>query len=255
LPKDRSYSDEALKGAIEKAVSWTQVSTFLGSASGSVIQSARKRATTLGFEVGHLEGSALAVGPHRALVPTRTGSTIDKGHATVAVVTALLTLKGFVVVPALEGSRYDLLLEQPEGRFLRLQCKTGRLRDNAVQFHTRSQTGRSHNVRPKAYTKAEIDYFAVFCVETGSCYLVPVQEASVVVTLRLEPPANGQIFASGRRRMSSPACLIFRSCSLRSSSLTVERRSRGSTPFDSGERMVRVSPYAEEWFETKVTSS
>lgn len=197
MAKERSYSDSDLQQAIDTAASWNQVSMILGrgKASGSVLTSARKRARELSLDVKHLDGSASRIGAHHALVPTRTGSTNDKGHVAVAFVSAVLSAKGFVVVPALEGSRYDLLLEQPGGRFLRLQCKAGRLRRGIVEFHTRSLTGRAAAIKPKAYTRDDIDYFAVFCPENGAVYLLPLEDAvSRVVSLRIVPPANGQTF-------------------------------------------------------------
>jgi hypothetical protein len=42
--------------------------------------------------------------------------------------------------------------------------------------------------------EGEIDYFAVYCRETGGVYLVPISDVPVTntATLRVEPTKNGQ---------------------------------------------------------------
>lgn len=200
MAKERSYTDDQLRQAIREAVSWTQVSTLLGAkkGSGSVVTSARKRAELLGIDVSHLTLQAAKVcDKHATLVPTRKGTTTDVGHIANAFASAILAVKGFVAIPALEGSRYDLLLEQPQGRFERLQCKNGRIRGKVLQFNTRSRSGGLYKAGyvSKAYTKDDIDYFAVFCSDNGTLYLIPVEDVqSSVMSLRLEAPENGQAF-------------------------------------------------------------
>jgi hypothetical protein len=98
------------------------------------------------------------------------------------------------LVPLGDFQRYDFVFEDEEGRFFRVQCKTGRLRNGAVSFYpcsvdSRSQPGRCIR-RP--YTN-EVDYFGVYCPDNDKIYLVPVSEATETqCLLRINPPRNGQ---------------------------------------------------------------
>jgi hypothetical protein len=96
---------------------------------------------------------------------------------------------GTVLVPFGDGCRYDLVVEI-EGKFQRVQCKTGRLRDGTVVFKTCSivpGTGKS-----RAYTD-EIDLFGIYCLEIDQVYLVPVGDVGGVEgRLRIDPTLNNQ---------------------------------------------------------------
>jgi hypothetical protein len=72
------------------------------------------------------------------------------------------------------------------GRFLRIQCKTGRRAVGYVSFIT-CGVGRDGN--RYRYLPGEIDYYAVRCLETQAIYLVPYEEAgpSAAPHLRTEP--------------------------------------------------------------------
>lgn len=108
-------------------------------------------------------------------------------RAEAAVLAALVDSGRTVLLPFSAHERYDLVFEEG-GRFYRVQCKTGRLRNGAIRFRTHSTTaGRlTHYVD-------EIDYFGVYCPETGQTYLVPVGEVPVRgAHLRTEPARNGQ---------------------------------------------------------------
>jgi hypothetical protein len=116
------------------------------------------------------------------------------GDVSRAQIIAALALQGkAVLVPLTEGRRYDLVIEE-EGRFFRVQCKTGRLIQGAVRFYpcsvdSRSQPGRC--VR-KGYV-GEVEFFGVYCPDNGKCYLVPVDEAPERgCHLRVDAPRNGQ---------------------------------------------------------------
>ena len=109
-------------------------------------------------------------------------------------VIAALTLQGkTVLLPLGDFQRYDLVIDD-EGRFLRVQCKMGKLSNGAVSFHPCSVDSRSKQggcIR-KGYA-GEVDLFGVYCPDNGKCYLVPVQDAPVTgCFLRVTPPKNGQ---------------------------------------------------------------
>ncbi len=99
-----------------------------------------------------------------------------------------------ILVPLGDYQRYDFVFEDEDGRFFRVQCKTGRLVNGSVVFLTcsidsRSKTGRTIR-RP--YT-GQIDYFGVYCPQNRKVYLVPVGDVPTNAgTLRIDPPQNGQ---------------------------------------------------------------
>lgn len=66
-------------------------------------------------------------------------NTSRTGEITVARVLATLIAMGKRVwLPFGDSSRYDLLIEEADGRFLRVQCKTAPLVRGAVAFATAS---------------------------------------------------------------------------------------------------------------------
>jgi hypothetical protein len=107
---------------------------------------------------------------------------------------ALRTAGRKVLVPFGENTRYDLVIDDGI-RFVRIQCKTGRLRQGAIRFNTCSTYG--HHQRPGNARRGyhgEIDYFAIFCPDNGGVYLVPIGELRVKTqgALRVEPSGNSQ---------------------------------------------------------------
>jgi hypothetical protein len=80
-----------------------------------------------------------------------------------------------------------MVCEDDTGLF-RLQCKTGRVIGNVINFQTCSQTG---NVR-KHY-RGDVDVFGVYCPARNEVYLVPIDGMPATnVYLRLEPTKSGQ---------------------------------------------------------------
>jgi len=115
----------------------------------------------------------------------------------------VLESRGFrTYLPFSENTRCDLVLDDGT-RLSRVQCKSGRLRDGAVRFKACSSY--AHHPNPKLAKRdyeGEIDFFAVYCRETGGVYLVPIGEVPVTNTaaLRVEPAKNNQ------RSRIRPAC-------------------------------------------------
>ncbi len=105
------------------------------------------------------------------------------GTVTEAMVLAALLKAGKTVLSAFGGKqRYDLVIDEA-GIFQRIQCKTGRLRDGSVIFYAKSKSYRGKNV---PYT-GQVEYFGVFCPETGQSYLVPSNLVRTGCNLRVEP--------------------------------------------------------------------
>jgi hypothetical protein len=98
-----------------------------------------------------------------------------------------------ILVPLGDHYRYDLVIDD-NGRFLRVQCKTGRLRKGAVVFHASSVDSRSTPGRTlRKHYKDQIEVFGVYCPDNDKCYLVPVGAAPrTTCSLRVDRPRNDQ---------------------------------------------------------------
>jgi PD-(D/E)XK endonuclease len=117
---------------------------------------------------------------------------VDVGTQTEAIVLAELVKRGYrVLLPFGHNQRYDLVLEI-DGSFLRVQCKTGRLRDGCVVFRAQSVRSNTRRSVVRDY-KDDVEQFIVYCPETGRLYAIPIDEATRTQgTLRVDPTANGQ---------------------------------------------------------------
>ncbi len=115
-------------------------------------------------------------------------------RAALAVMVALHEMRIPFLVPLGENMRFDLAIEL-DGRLLRVQVKSGRLRGGAVEFATCSWYG--HHPHSKELSRAyfgEIEFFAVYCRETNGVYLVPIDDVQTRshAKLRVDPPRNNQ---------------------------------------------------------------
>lgn len=122
---------------------------------------------------------------------TKTVGDISEAH----VLAALLRAGKHVLQPFGDNRRYDLAIDEGDGRMGRVQCKTGRLRKGAIRFPACS-TACGAGLHPgarRAY-HGEIDYFGVYCPETGETYLIPLEADGPARegTLRVDPPKNNQ---------------------------------------------------------------
>jgi hypothetical protein len=119
-----------------------------------------------------------------------------KGDRTTLAVMLGLHEAGFAVsVPFGENTRYDLIID--DGTSLaRVQCKTGRLRLGGIRWATCSSY--AHHPNPRMVQRdyiGEIDYFAVYCPETGRRLLDPDRRG----------PAEANGDPSGAARPKQPA--------------------------------------------------
>jgi PD-(D/E)XK endonuclease len=121
------------------------------------------------------------------------------GERSEAILIAKLLEAGYsILTPFGDNRRYDLVIEDADSHFYRIQCKTGWLeKDGAyIEFATAStyyhtKAGRTGYGR-KDY-EGEVDYFAVYCPETKGVYLLPVEHTGVSqMNLRLVPTKNNQ---------------------------------------------------------------
>ncbi len=124
--------------------------------------------------------------------PTLTSHPVDVGHRAEAAILAELVKRGYrVLLPFGVNQRYDLVLDC-DGRFLRAQCKTGRLREGVIQCSTQSIQSNTRGTRWRSYT-GDIDLFIVYCPQNDSVYVIPADEVpSREMYLRVNPPRNRQ---------------------------------------------------------------
>ena len=102
----------------------------------------------------------------------------QKGNLSEAkIVAKLLELNKLVFKPVGEGYRYDLLIDNSDGTYTRVQCKTARLnRSGCIIFATGSRGG--HNKSKNKGYHNEADVFMIYSKHTDKVYLVPVENAS-----------------------------------------------------------------------------
>ena len=114
------------------------------------------------------------------------------------IIARLLDVGYNVLTPYGDNTRYDLVIEDADGQFWRVQCKTGWIEEGgayiefataSLYYHTRA--GRTEHGR-KDY-RGQIEYFAVYCPDTAKVYLVPIDHVGAAnARLRLLPTANQQ---------------------------------------------------------------
>jgi hypothetical protein len=117
-------------------------------------------------------------------------NTLQRGDATEAALITALVDHGFeVLLPFSRSAPYDLGVVLAGNRFVRIQCKCGRVRAGCVVFNT---SGTDHGSGARDY-RGRADLFGVRCGEIGSIFLVPVATAPLSsMGLRLTPAKNKQ---------------------------------------------------------------
>jgi len=108
------------------------------------------------------------------------------------VMAALLRCGKKVLMPFGDNFRYDLVVEE-EGRFSRIQCKTGKLSRGAIVFAVASS--QYHRGGKRQDYRGQIDAFGVFCPDNEKVYIIPIDDLPLAreAKLRLTPPGNAQV--------------------------------------------------------------
>lgn len=110
--------------------------------------------------------------------------------AEAAVLRAFVEAGLMVLTPFSRFGPYDLMVDLPTGRTVRVQVKSGRLRKGCVEFNS---WGTDHGNGPGRYD-GRADVFAVHVHQTGEQYVIPVAEARASKTsLRVVPARNNQL--------------------------------------------------------------
>ena len=117
-------------------------------------------------------------------------STITRGNAAEGAVLRALTTAGMhVLIPFGDGLCFDLAVVAPDGRILRLQVKSGRVRKGCVEFNA---SGTDHG-RGRLHYRGRADVVAVYEPSLDRVFIVPVDDCpSFKGYLRLDAPRNHQ---------------------------------------------------------------
>ncbi|MBV9615726.1 MAG: hypothetical protein JO031_09740 [Ktedonobacteraceae bacterium] len=121
----------------------------------------------------------------------------SKGQISEAMIMARLLQAGYIVLTPYGGTqRYDLVVEDREGNFWRIQCKSAWIDENGtvLKFDTAN-----HNVtgtkRDWRHYREQCEYFALYSTELDKVYLVPVDKVGTTrAHLRLTPPKTRNQF-------------------------------------------------------------
>lgn len=132
-------------------------------------------------------------------MPKEKGLKGSVGTESEAVIAAALIQAGYTILtPNGYMHRYDLVIEDDEGKFWKIQCKTAwlsrdkaTLKFNGYSLLMKGQKGRTESKRMN-YAN-DVDYFAVYSPDTRKVYLLPISDVgNTENSLRLVPTGNKQ---------------------------------------------------------------
>lgn len=137
--------------------------------------------------------------------------TREKGNLSEARILGAFVAAGYLVsVPFGSGHKYDFVVDDST-RLLRVQCKTGRVKNGVLQFNAYSQSG---NGSVKMSYRGLADLFAILNPDSDRVYLVPVDDVGVtVVSLRLTPTINKQMHGVRWAEIYLLKPVVFSDCS------------------------------------------
>ena len=109
----------------------------------------------------------------------------------VAALKAFLQKGMKVSLPYGDNASYDLIVEDYNGRLLKIQVKScdSRNADGVYRFSvTRKRINTQGNYKT-SYTKNEVDLFLLYAVDIDELYLITYEEAGVSdISIRVTPP-------------------------------------------------------------------
>jgi PD-(D/E)XK endonuclease len=116
--------------------------------------------------------------------------TTGKGNVSESRILAAYVGAGFIVLlPFGGGAPYDLIVDTGI-RLVKVQVKTGRLRNGCILFPTLRFSG--HNGKGRRYISGEFDVFAVYCPDNEQIFIVPLGENPADGRLRCFDTRNNQ---------------------------------------------------------------
>jgi hypothetical protein len=117
-------------------------------------------------------------------------NTITRGNdAEAAVLRSLIRVGVHVLVPFGDGLAFDLAGAMPDGSLIRIQVKSGRIRNGCVEFNSCS----TDHGRGRLHYRGRADVIAVHVASLDRVFIVPVDDCpSFRGYLRVVPPRNNQ---------------------------------------------------------------
>jgi len=118
-------------------------------------------------------------------------SSSEKGKAAELAIMSALARKGKAILVPFGEYRYDFVIDEGDGKFSRVQCKTAVLKKGALTFYTASRKdGISHG----ANYVGEIEYFGIYSFALDKVYLIPIEVIGTKkrMSLRVDEPRNRQ---------------------------------------------------------------
>ena len=112
-----------------------------------------------------------------------------------AAITRLLQCGYVVLQPIGQMHRYDLVIEDAEGKFWRVQVKTGWLNEDRSIIKFATASSMNYTVKNKGWRsyKGQCEYFAVYVEDLNKVYLLSIDDVGTsLATLRLVPSKNNQ---------------------------------------------------------------
>ena len=118
-------------------------------------------------------------------------NTLFKGRITEVNVLKYFLELGYVISTPEISCQYDFLLDTGK-TILKIQVKTCRVDDEAIEFNTSSITHNAKGYTKRLYSPNTVDYFCTYY--NNECYLIPLNECgSKAKKLRFVPTKNGQV--------------------------------------------------------------
>ena len=99
-----------------------------------------------------------------------------------------------ILVPITEHEVFDFAAYK-DGKFLRIQSKYSSMHNGCIKVSLRTSWADKNGSHSTYVDKDQIDWFCVYCPDTGEVYIVDHQsfDNKNAIILRVEPPKNNQI--------------------------------------------------------------
>lgn len=130
-------------------------------------------------------------------------SKVQKGDVAVLMLAARLVEAGLVVLtPLCEALPFDLVIYYKES-YYRVQVKRAQPYKNTPRFEIpfRKTTPSGHGPKTYRYTKAHAEFLAGVVVDTGDCYLFPLDATEEIKAVIQVDPRGASSFKSANRKV------------------------------------------------------
>jgi len=109
-------------------------------------------------------------------------------RAEAIIIAKLLGCNYTVLVPFGDSQHYDIVIEDGNRQFWRIQCKTGRYKQGSISFPCSHVPGGGRRDYSRVGYEGLADYFAVYSKDFNAVYLVPVGDVGTnQALLRVDP--------------------------------------------------------------------